>query len=106
MLQQAAGSVPALSTSSIAVGERTKSSSARRYAPRSPWDNKEYQGKDLQASARLVVRATKPTRYALFGNGSIYNQLNDRGFDGYDAFHNDAAALEKIVADMAPIEVA
>ena len=53
-----------------------------------------------------MVRATKPTRYALFGNGSIYNQLNDRGFDGYDAFHNDAAALEKIVADMAPIEVA
>lgn len=77
-----------------------------RYAPRSAWDNSEYQGKDLPASARLVIRATKPARYALFGKGSIYNQFNDRGFDAYSAFHNDAAAFEKIVAEMALIEVA
>ncbi|KPC02097.1 Protein kinase family protein [Pseudomonas amygdali pv. lachrymans] len=77
-----------------------------RYAPRSAWDNSEYQGKDLPASARLVIRATKPARYALFGKGSFYNQFNDRGFDAYSAYHNDAAAFEKIVAEMALIEVA
>lgn len=77
-----------------------------RYAPRSAWDDSEYQGKDLPASARLVRRATKPARYALFGKGSFYNQYKDHSFDAYSAFHNDAAAFEKIVAEMASIEVA
>jgi serine/threonine-protein kinase len=77
-----------------------------RYAPRSAWDNSEYEGKDLPASARLVIRATKPARYALFGKGSIYNSFRDSSFDAYSAHHNDAAVFEKIVAEMASIEVA
>lgn len=53
-----------------------------------------------------MVRATKQARYTLFGKGSIYNQFKDRGFDAYSAFHNDAEAFEKIIADMASVEVA
>jgi hypothetical protein len=40
------------------------------------------------------------------GRGSIYNQFKEGDYDAYSAFHNDSAAFEKIIADMASIEVA
>jgi len=76
------------------------------YAPRSAWDNNEFQGKPLPESARLVIRATKPGRYALFGRGAIYCKIRDSTFDAYSAFHNDAAQFEMMVAKMAAIEIA
>lgn len=96
--------LPAGYTNDAGVEERVELSKGR-YAPRSALDNSEYQGKALPTSACLVIRATKQARYALFGKGSIYNQLKDRSFDAYSAFHNDPAAFEKIVADMASVEV-
>jgi serine/threonine-protein kinase len=76
------------------------------YAPRSVWDNSEYQGKELPATARLVNRATKPARFALFSKGSLYNSHRDQHFDAYSAYHNDPASFRKIVSEMATIEIA
>lgn len=76
------------------------------YAPRSAWENSEYQGEDLPDTARLVSRATKPARFALFSKGSLYNTYRDQHFDAYDAYHNDPVSFRKIVSTMAAIEIA
>jgi hypothetical protein len=66
------------------------------YAPRSAWD--EGQG------VRLVIRYVRPSRFAIFGKGSVYNSYRSKGFDAYDALHNDPVSFEKTVLEMAKIE--
>lgn len=69
------------------------------FAPRSVWDEEDNEG------ARLVVRYTQAGRFVIFGKGSLYNSFRDKKFDAYDAYHNDAAAFEAIVTEMAKIKV-
>lgn len=75
------------------------------YAPRSAWDAGEYKGQELPDSARLLSRATKPARFAIFSKGSLYNSHRDRQFDAYSAHHNDPIEFKKIVIEMASIEL-
>jgi len=76
------------------------------YAPRTAWDNNEYNGRDLPSSARLVSRATRPARYALFGKGSLYNSYRDQTFDAMMGHHNDPQEFATIVGEMAKVEFA
>lgn len=76
-----------------------------QYAPRTAWDQGQHQGKDLPSTARLVIRSTKPARFALFGKGSLYNSVQAGGFDAYDAHHNDAARFKTFVEQFAEVEV-
>ncbi|WP_438281423.1 hypothetical protein [Pseudomonas alabamensis] len=102
------GALPARCPSGFATDEGTEECvelSKGQYAPRTAWDQGEYNGKDLPETARLVIRATKPARFALFGKGSIYNSTQVGGFDAYNAYHNDAERFEKIVEQFAEIEV-
>lgn len=69
------------------------------FDPRSTWDEGSHEG------ARLVIRYVRPGRFAIFGKGSIYNSFRDKGFDAYDAFHNDPAGFEKAVKEMANIKL-
>jgi len=75
-----------------------------RYAPRYAWDEDEYQGETLDASARLLVRRLAPGRFAIFGKGSNYNLDHGNGFDAYLAPHNDPARFRVIVERMAAAE--
>ena len=70
------------------------------FESRSTWDEGAPEG------ARLVTRYVRPGRFVIFGKGSIYNSFQDRGFDAYDAFHNDAGKFEKVVEEMANIKLA
>lgn len=74
------------------------------YAPRSAWDAGEHRGEPLPDTARLLTRYLKPARFAIFSKGSLYNLYRGNGFDAYMATHNDPAAFEKIVSDMAQIQ--
>ena len=76
------------------------------FVPRAAWDSGEYNGKDLPTSARLVCRATRPARFALFGKGSLYNSFRDRDFDASMDHHTDPVEFAKIVSEMASIEIA
>jgi len=75
------------------------------YAPRSAWDAGEYKGSDLPDSARLLCRATRAARYAIFNNESIYSTFRNSQFDAYSAHHNDPVEFKKIVTEMASIEL-
>jgi serine/threonine-protein kinase len=75
------------------------------FAPRNAWDSGEYQGKPLPDSARLIRRATRKARFALFSKGSLYNSLKNSDFDAYNAYHNDPVVFEKIVANLASIKI-
>ena len=70
------------------------------FESRSTWDEGAPEG------ARLVTRYVRSGRFVIFGKGSIYNSFQDRGFDAYDAFHNDAGKFEKVVEEMANIKLA
>jgi hypothetical protein len=76
------------------------------YEPLSSWENGQTQnGDDLPAGARRLCRVIKPARFAIFGKGSLYNSFKDKGFNAYDAHHNDPAEFKKIVSSMAEVEL-
>jgi hypothetical protein len=76
------------------------------YEPLSSWENSQTQrGDDLPEGARRLCRVIKPARFAIFGKGSIYNSFKDKGFDAYQAHHNDPAEFKKIVGAMAEVDV-
>lgn len=76
-----------------------------QYAPRSSWDNSEFNGNPLPATSRLLVRYTAPSRFALFSKGSIYNRFSDPTFDGYGGHHNDPIAFRKIVEEFSKVDL-
>jgi len=57
------------------------------YAPRSAWDDDEYQGERLPSTAQLVVRSVGGGPFVIFAKGSVYNLASGRGSDTYDARH-------------------
>lgn len=70
------------------------------YAPCDAGYLREYRGKPFPATARVVRRATRSVRFALFSKGSFYYR-----YDGYKALHNDPVAFEKLVNTCASVEI-
>lgn len=70
------------------------------YAPLSAGHERAYFGKSFPAAARVVRRATRPARFALFSKGSLYYR-----YDGHKALHNDHVQFEDLVSQFAAIEI-
>lgn len=62
------------------------------YAPRSAWDNDDYEGKPLPSTAQLVTRSVGGGPFVVFAKGSSYNLSHGRGSDTYDARHAKMSA--------------
>ncbi|MDH4602347.1 hypothetical protein [Pseudomonas syringae] len=76
-----------------------------QYAPRSAWDNSEFNGNPLPSGSRLVVRFTAPGRLAVFSKGSVYNRYSDTSFDGYNGHHNNPDEFKNIVEEFSKVEL-
>ena len=68
--------------------------SAGIYAPRSAWDEDDYQGERLPRTAQLIVRSVGGGPFVIFAKGSVYNLASGRGSDTYDARHVQMNAAE------------
>jgi hypothetical protein len=53
------------------------------YAPRSAWDEDEYQGEPLPRTAELIDRSVGGGPFVIFAKGSAYNLSSGRGSDTY-----------------------
>ncbi|MBB5061402.1 hypothetical protein HDF16_006138 [Granulicella aggregans] len=62
----------------------------KAYAPRSAWDNGEYEGKSLPISAHLITRSTGGGPLVIFSKGSSYNFSESDTYDGRHANLNAA----------------
>lgn len=62
-------------------------------------------GADLDDAARRVSRFLKPGSFVIFSKGSVYNTFRDKGFDAYNAFHNNEKAFKSMVEQMAALDL-
>lgn len=62
-------------------------------------------GADLDEAARRVTRFLTPSSFVIFGKGSVYNTFRDKGFDAYNAFHNNEKAFKSMVEQMAALDL-